>query len=593
MSNYNLLLRDIAAAMGWRLWAYVGLTIVLGLVEGLAIAMLLPLLTRLGIAGDAGSGSALSAIERVLTGIGLSLSPITVLLLLVALALLQALIFISQSWWTAYLTRRYTADWQMRLLESFTVASWGFHVNRRSGDLANAIITEPGRLAASFMTLAQLMATAVITAIYVGVALLVSWQVTLLLLATAVLMGIAVIGLYHVSHGIGVALGPLNAQLQVRVSEALTGVKAIKCAGAEQLIIDRFGGVVGELERANRMATFLPSLVKGVFELVALVALAAMLVLATTYLVLAPANVLVVLALFVRLFPRLTSLQILLHNLNTYVPAIAIARSALDDASAAREPTSGTDDAIATVAPVRLSTDALSVTLGGRPILKSVSIDIPVPGLVGVIGGSGAGKSTLVHVLAGLIPPTEGEARLGRVRLTESSPRGWRRRVGLVPQETILFNASVRDNISLSKPGASMDEIVAAARRAHAHEFVSALPKGYDTEIGDSGVLLSGGQRQRLGIARALLAGPLVLLMDEPTSALDQEAENEVLTTLEDLRSSMGIVIVAHRLATVRRAECIYVIEGGRLVEHGSWDLLITNGTRLHALARAQHLVTA
>jgi ABC-type multidrug transport system fused ATPase/permease subunit len=220
-------------------------------------------------------------------------------------------------------------------------------------------------------------------------------------------------------------------------------------------------------------------------------------------------------------------------------------------------------------------------------------MNLPVPGLVGFIGGSGAGKSTLVHILAGLIAPSGGDVRLGDARLSLSSPKSWRQRIALVPQETILFNASVRDNISLSEPNASIDRIIEAARRAHAHEFISRLPNGYDTEIGDAGVLLSGGQRQRLGIARALLADPLLLLLDEPTSALDQESENEVLATLEDLRTAMGIVIVAHRLATVRRAECIYVLEGGRLVEQGAWDDLIGQRSRLLDLAQAQHLVTA
>ena len=139
----------------------------------------------------------------------------------------------------------------------------------------------------------------------------------------------------------------------------------------------------------------------------------------------------------------------------------------------------------------------------------------------------------------------------------------------------------------LAQPGAGMAEIERAAMRAHAHEFIKALPNGYDTIIGDQGVKLSGGQRQRLGIARALLSNPKLLLLDEAMSALDTESEAEVLKTLEELRSQIGILIVAHRLSAVQTADMICVIEGGRVVETGTWNELMARQTRLFALTEA------
>jgi ATP-binding cassette subfamily B protein len=156
-----------------------------------------------------------------------------------------------------------------------------------------------------------------------------------------------------------------------------------------------------------------------------------------------------------------------------------------------------------------------------------------------------------------------------------------------VPQETILFHATVWDNLTLAKPAASRAEVEMAVRRAHAHEFIAALPEGYATVIGDQGVRLSGGQRQRLGIARALLTNPTLLLLDEAMSALDAESENELLRTLEELRNQMGILIVAHRFAAVRAADSICVLEAGRIVESGGWNELMARRTRLYALAEA------
>jgi ATP-binding cassette subfamily C protein len=223
-------------------------------------------------------------------------------------------------------------------------------------------------------------------------------------------------------------------------------------------------------------------------------------------------------------------------------------------------------------------------------VLDQVNLTLPIPGVLAVVGRSGAGKSTLVHTLLGLVDTSAGSIRLGEHEFTAAPLRAWRRAIGYVPQETILFHASIRDNLTLVKPNASQAEIESAARRAHAFDFIAAWPEGFDTIIGDQGVKLSGGQRQRLGIARALLTSPRLLLMDEAMSALDTESEAELLRTIEDLRREMGILIVAHRLGAVRTADSICVLDAGRVVEAGTWNELMARRSRLYALAEAQSL---
>jgi ATP-binding cassette subfamily C protein len=190
--------------------------------------------------------------------------------------------------------------------------------------------------------------------------------------------------------------------------------------------------------------------------------------------------------------------------------------------------------------------------------------------------------------LLGLAEPSEGTIRLGAYDLAAAPLSAWRRAIGYVPQETILFHASIRENLTLVHPSVSDAEIKIAAQRAHAYDFIQALPKGFDTIIGDQGVKLSGGQRQRLGIARALLGNPVLLLLDEAMSALDGQSETEVLRALEELRGQMGILLVAHRLAAARTADVICVFDTGRVVETGSWNELMSRKKRLYALAEAQ-----
>lgn len=586
---YCVLLADITRSIGWRLPALVVLMSVIGVTEGLTVALLLPLLTRVGISGGEASAPINSLLSLI---VGPDAGPLVVFGMIVVVAVIQAVLFTAQSWWIARLVRRYTAAWQTRLFQSFMAADWLFLTRRKGGELANAIIVESGRLTGAFITLAQLLSAVIVAVTYLAFALLVSWQMTLLLIGLAAVMFLSIVRLYRVSHAIGVASGPLNAELQVRVGEGLAGAKIIKATVSEERVVARVDQVIREIERVNRLGMFLPTLVRGVFEFMGLIAVAAFLAFGVQAVGVAPASMLVVLALFVRLFPRFTTLQTLLHNLNTYVPAILTMRQMLDEANAERERPSGQGQAFDVHLPTSLQIDGLTVTYAERrPVLNALTLSFRLPGMVGIVGGSGAGKSTLVHAILGLVRPGAGTIRLGTHDISTASLATWRHAIGYVPQEDMFFHASVQENLALARPDASFDDIVQAARRAHAHDFIMALPHGYDTQIGDRGVALSGGQRQRLSIARALLSKPALLLMDEPTSALDSESEREVLATLEELRPSIGILIVAHRLATVRNADCIFVLEQGRVVEEGNWSELIARRDRFHSLAEIQHLV--
>jgi ABC-type multidrug transport system fused ATPase/permease subunit len=207
--------------------------------------------------------------------------------------------------------------------------------------------------------------------------------------------------------------------------------------------------------------------------------------------------------------------------------------------------------------------------------------------VIGLTGPSGAGKSTFVDVVAGLVQPSAGTVEIDGVPIDDINIRGWRRTIGYVAQDTLLLRASVRENIAWGEPTASEGAIEQAARLAHADHFICALPQGYETVIGDRGVRLSGGQRQRIGLARALLGDKRLLILDEATSALDSESEAKVLEAIESLRGRMTVIMVAHRLSTLRPCDRVLVFEDGRLVEVGGFAELIRQGG---SFARLWHL---
>jgi ATP-binding cassette subfamily C protein len=302
----------------------------------------------------------------------------------------------------------------------------------------------------------------------------------------------------------------------------------------------------------------------------------------------APSDIIVALALFGRLFPRLTTVQSQLHALNTHVHSLGTINSLQTAAEAAAERQDGSRDRLKITQPSTLAVRNLQIRFGDRVVLEDINLTLGIPGLLAVVGRSGAGKSSLVHALLGLVEPSAGSIRLAGYDLASAPLGAWRRAIGYVPQETTLFHASIRDNLTLVNAGASEAEIRTAARRAHALDFINLLQDGFNTVIGDQGVKLSGGQRQRLGIARALLMNPGLLVMDEAMSALDNESEGELLCTLEELREQVGILLVAHRLGAARIADTICVFEAGRIVETGSWDELMALRGRLYALVTAQ-----
>lgn len=213
-------------------------------------------------------------------------------------------------------------------------------------------------------------------------------------------------------------------------------------------------------------------------------------------------------------------------------------------------------------------------------VLKDFNLNVPKGGTVALVGQSGSGKSTIANLVTRFYDVNQGDIKIDGINIKEFSKKSLRGMLGLVTQDSILFNDSVQNNISLGKEGATLEEIMEAAKIANAHEFIMELPKGYDTNIGDSGNKLSGGQKQRLSIARAVLKNPPIMILDEATSALDTESERLVQDALEKMMKNRTSIVIAHRLSTIQNADNIVVLQKGEIVEQGSHnELLDKNGT--------------
>ena len=223
-----------------------------------------------------------------------------------------------------------------------------------------------------------------------------------------------------------------------------------------------------------------------------------------------------------------------------------------------------------------------------QPVITNLSLSIRAGQVIGVVGPSGSGKSTIAKLIQRLYVPEQGRVLVDGRDIHLIDPAWLRRQIGVVLQENILFNRTVRENIALANPAAPIESIIHVAKLAGAHEFISQMSNGYDTEIGERGASLSGGQRQRLAIARALLGNPRILIFDEATSALDYESEHIIQSNMRDIVRDRTVIIIAHRLSTVRSADRIITIDQGRVVEDGTHEDLMAASGRYANLHRIQ-----
>jgi ATP-binding cassette subfamily B protein len=236
----------------------------------------------------------------------------------------------------------------------------------------------------------------------------------------------------------------------------------------------------------------------------------------------------------------------------------------------------------------RIEVRDIGFRYGNRTVIKGVSLAIAPGEMIGLVGHSGSGKSTLVNLICRFYDVSEGAIRLDGIDIRSLPVAEFRRNIGLVLQEPFLFFGTIAENIAYGKPHATREEIVAAARAAHAHEFILRLPQGYDSIVGERGQGLSGGERQRISIARALLIDPKILILDEATSSVDTETEKEIQKALDNLVRGRTTIAIAHRLSTLRRADRLVVMDRGRIVEIGKHEELMEKQGHYYRLYQAQ-----
>jgi ATP-binding cassette, subfamily B, bacterial PglK len=508
-------------------------------------------------------------------------------------------ILILQTWVVSRYTEMRTHAISRRLLAHYLAQPYEFFLGRHSGDMSTNILSEAEKVVQQFLRPLADLFSSTLTVLAVLVTLL---------LVDPVVASVS-IGVFFLIYS-GVTL--LSRQFvkrmgQVRVTtnerryriagEALGGVKDVKLLGREAAYLDRFSSPSAEMARANIGIAVLAQTPRYAIQIVAFGGIIVLCLALINPEGLkdreALGGVLPIIGLLAfagqRLMPEL-------QKLYTSLTMITASTATLDRIH--KDLTSGNNPQIDRSRPVplglekSLELDAISYTYpnADRAGLSNLSLTIRAGERIGVVGASGAGKTTLADVVLGLLTPQSGTIHVDGAPITPETSRAWQRSVGYVPQDIFLTDASLSENIALGLAPGEIDQpkIERAAQIARLHNFVmSELPDGYATRIGERGVRLSGGQRQRIGIARALYHDADLIVFDEATSALDNLTEREVMAAMQDLPGDKTILIIAHRLSTVKVCDRIVVMDNGCVADMGTWGELLERNEAFRALAEA------
>jgi len=557
-----------------RLFLAIGLIVLITMTEGIGLVLLVPLLDAAGFGGS-GAGGLGGAVTSVVEAIGLTPGLDVLLVLFVLATAGRAALQRWQAVNLASITEEFLHHLRMRLYRAFVRARYEYITRIRTSDFVHGLTDEVYRAGMITYQLINLSAQAVLTVLFVGVALRISWQATAVAVGCGVLLFGSLWRLARRSKAVGQTLTETTSRLMSVTSEHLSGIKTTRSYRAEEAHEQAFRDFSAHVGHAGVASSRTYADVSVRFTIASAALAALVIYVALTWLSLERGTLLLLVIIFSRLVPRVSGLQqgiqILLHALPAYSRIDGLAADAEAHAEQVTSPAPGQADRGTLTGDVVFSGVTFGYTTrtdGGQ--VSNLHLRIPRGKTTAIIGPSGAGKSTVADLLTGLLTPAAGRIDVGDVVLDADSIGWWRTRLGYVAQETFLFHATVRDNLSWVRPEATEDDLWRALSGARAAEFVRRLPDGLDTLVGDRGVQLSGGERQRLALARALLRRPDVLILDEATSALDTDNERAIYEALDLLHGTLTVVMITHRLASVRNVDIVYEMKDGRIVASGS-----------------------
>jgi subfamily B ATP-binding cassette protein MsbA len=582
--------------------ASIVMTVFYSLLSGASIYLFIPLLDilfhpekiRAAVSGDggavpAGLGKWFAALKEDVVGAILSGSQTDALLrisvIIIVTFLLKAAFGYAQFFLMNYSEESIIRDLRNRLYSHLHELPLAFFTNERTGGLISRVVSDVmvlnGGISAFFVTS---MRQPLLILVYLGLAFAISWKLTLVSLVVFPFTLVVVAWIALTLHRERGVTQERMADITATLHETISGVKVVKAFGMEEFETKKFAGNTRAYLRSVLRINRIRDIASPVTEVLSVLA-GSVIVWYGGIQVLQETSITA---------SEFLGFLFIIFQIMQPVKELTNVATRIEEATAAAKrifeildvrPAITSRPGAARLGGFSRSVEFDDVTFGydgGAPVLHGITLSIPRGDVVAVVGPSGSGKTTLVDLIPRFYDPDSGAVRIDGTDLRDLELRSLREKIGIVTQETILFNDTIRNNIAYGLEGCPAAEIEAAARAANAHAFIVSSREGYDTVIGERGVKLSGGERQRLALARAILKNPPILILDEATSALDTESEILVQEAIDRLMTGRTSVVIAHRLSTIQRASTIYVLDRGRIVGRGTHAELIADPAGLY-----------
>ena len=508
----------------------------------------------------------------------------------VAVIVLKSLSAYASSLTAGALNRKLAMSLRRQGLRMLLDVDLGYFARTKIGDLINQLNVEVNRTTIAIRNLVRLAVVIITIAVFFILLILTSWQLTVI--STVTLGVVTLLNQFMVKRSkiLGKRLSEISKNYSSRVFEILSGIRLVKATANEEREYRQIDQIIVDRESAEFSSQLIFAGIGPFNEIINILALMLIAVLGrqafSNQLELFSSSLLTYLIILFRTLPYLGQLNSQRSTLANTAASVEIVTALLRRDDKPFMPR-GVQPYRPLQEGIRFNQIRFNYPGHEQEVLRGIDLFLPKGQTLALVGSSGAGKSTLADLLPRFYDPTSGTIELDGVDLKAIDISSYRSNLGIVSQETFLFNASVRENLLYGRPEATEEELMAATKQANAYEFIENLPQGFDTMIGDRGVLLSGGQRQRLAIARALLQDPDILILDEATSALDTVSERLVQNAIDKLSRDRTTLVIAHRLSTIHEADQIAVLDRGKVVEVGNHqNLLEKRGAyaKLHAM---------
>jgi ABC-type multidrug transport system fused ATPase/permease subunit len=564
--------------IGRRMYIIFVLSGATALTSGFGIALLLPLLRASQTGGSGDKGWAEQLLYDLLSWVGISDSMGGILAFIAVVFLGKGLLQFTTKGYKGYLQAQLLRELKGQLFDAYGGMDYRHYIRQNTGHFINVINQQVNRFFRSFDDFTNFLTQILTTLSYFAFALAITWRFTLL----AVAIGAGILFLFKylnsyvrtLSRKLSEEMSHLN-KLLVQTLQALKYVVSTnQTAHLRSRVTGSIERLTGYMFRQNVASALTGSIREplSVFLIVGIIGLQVVVFQEPI------APIFVALLFFHRGMQSVMAIQGGWQSTMNAIGSVEMVDDEFDVVLDHQEDREG--KAVGALSEgIQFDGVRFAYNEEDGDVLHDINISVPANQTVALVGESGAGKSTLVDMMSLLLPPREGEIRIDGVPHDEIDLTSWRGQIGYVSQETVVFDDTVANNISLwqgdiEEDPALRERVYHAAERAHAHHFIQDLPNGYQTVVGDRGVRLSGGQKQRLFVARELFKQPNLLLLDEATSDLDTASEQHIQSSIDALQGEVTVVIIAHRLSTVKNADRVYVLDEGRVVEEGSYHEL-------------------